>query len=73
MTAESKEVAIQLLYIYLHVGRTLSAVYQHGHSMFVGNTDNLFNGIDGSQYVTYMCHTNDTRAVGKKFFIFVHP
>ena len=73
MTAESKEVAIQLLYIYLHVGRTLGTVYQHRHSMLVGNTDNLLNGIDGSQHIAYMCHTNDTRTVGKEFFIFFHP
>ena len=58
MSAEGKEVAIHGLYIYLKMGRTLGTIYQHGDVVGVGYLDNLVNGVNGAQHITYVGHAN---------------
>ena len=58
MSAESKEVAIHRLNIYLEVWRTLGTIHQHGDVVGVGYLDYLLYRIYRSQHVAYVGHAN---------------
>ena len=61
MTAESEKVAIHGLHIHLEVRRALGTVNQNRDAVLMGNLDNLLDGINGSQHIADMSHTDDLR------------
>ena len=61
MTAEGKEVAIHSLNIDLEVWRTLGSVHQNGNAVFVGNPDNVSNGVHRAQHIADMSHADEFR------------
>ena len=62
MSAESEEVTIEFLYVYLKVWRALCTIYQHRYISFVRATDDFFYRIDGSQNIADMCNTDQSGA-----------
>ena len=72
MTAEGEEVATQCLHIHLEMGCALRCVNQHRHAMFMGDADDVVDGIDGAEHIAHMGDADDARAVGEQPFILLH-
>ena len=72
MAAESKEVAIQILYIDFEMWRTLCAVNQYRYAVFMSDADDFFHRVHRSQHIADMCNTDKLRFVREQLLISVH-
>ena len=62
MSTESEEVAVEVLYIHLEVGRTLCSVNEDRDIVGVGYADDVLDGVDGAQDVADVGEREDTGA-----------
>ena len=72
VSAEDKEIAVDVLDIHLEVGRTLSTVDHHGHTMLVGNAHDVLHRIDRTKDVAHMTNRYDARLLSEKASISLH-
>ena len=59
MTTESKELAIQILYIDLEMRCALSSIHHHGHIMLMSYLDHLFHRIHRTEHIAYLGNTDN--------------
>ena len=71
MSAECKEIAIQILHVYRKVRGTLGTVYQHGDSVVMSRTNHLFHGIYCTEHIAHVGDAHQTGALVKQLFVFV--
>ena len=72
MTAEGKEVAVDVLHVDLEVRGRLCAVNQYGHAVAVGYATDVFHRIYGAQHIAYMCHAYKACALVEQLFKGLH-
>ena len=66
MSAESEEVAVQVLHVYGEMGSALRSVYHHGHVVLVGNTNHLLHGVHRAEHVAHLGNAHYLGAPGKQ-------
>ena len=65
MTAESIEVAVQLLHVNLHVGSALCTVYQDGNAARMCHFNDMSHVVDGAQHIADMGYAHQLCSSGK--------
>ena len=68
---ENEEIGIQILHIYRHVGNGLGTVHKHRNTLLMGKSNHLLDGIDRTQHIGNMRHTDNPGTFGEQLPIFV--
>ena len=63
VTAEGKEVAIQVLHVDAEVGRALGSIDEDGDIVGMSYADDVLDGIDGAEYIADVCERDEASAV----------
>lgn len=69
VSGESKEVAVESLYIDWHVGHTLSTINEDRHIVLMSYAHNLANRVDGAQHVADVSAANEFGLVREQLLI----
>ena len=72
VAAEGEEVTVELLHVDGHVGCALGSVDEDRNVVFVGNTDDVVDGIDGAQDVADVCDADDSGMLVEELLVLVH-
>ena len=71
MSAESKEITIQVLHIHSKVRSTLGTIHYDRYIMLVSDLDHLLYWIHRTQYIAHLGNTYDFSTIGEQMSEFI--